>query len=401
MQNDNYLTKTFRTMKTMATNIFKKTRLIAFALAIGLLFTACQENFEFEKTEQLIEFQSYENQIIFTQGNLNTLGMAALSIADDPEFREIVYKEIEKQFDGDYNVLFETLSQVQTSDQSTIGARMAATSKIDEKLYLAMEAFKSIEGKDYYPQIYIPFYEELKEKKVSSNAKVLSPENEPVIVLFTGDDSQDAYPGYQLNEGGELEVTGFMVDEEYAQNNEVWVISLNERYFGENDSSSEANGSINGRTKSSPSAIVDQIKIKCHKESWAAGASEVNILTLFSNWGATVLNLNVYGHGVYEGGQIYKFSRKDVRKQRNKDVNFYILNDWDDRAPDMPYGNYVIFEYDTWPTGRKTAEWYVGATISIQYRSADIYYDLNTVYKTNFYGYYINNGCIEWLGQYQ
>lgn len=388
-------------MKTTATFIFKKTRLIAFALAIGLLFTVCEENFEFEKTEQLIEFQSYENQIIFTQGNLNTLGMAALSIADDPEFREIVYKEIEKQFDGDYNVLFETLSQVQTSDQSTIGARMAATSEIDEKLYLAMEAFKNIEGIDYFPQIYIPFYEELKEKKVSSNAKVLSPENEPVIVLFTGDDSQDVYPGYQLNESGELEETGFMIDEEFAQNNEVWVISLNERYFGENDSSSETNGSINGRTKSSPSAIVDQIKIKCHKESWAAGASEVNILTLFSNWGATVLDLNVYGNGVYEGGEIYKFSRKDVRKQNNKDVNFYILNDWDDRAPDMPYGNYVIFEYDTWPTGRKTAEWYVGATISIKYRSADIYYDLNTVYKTNFYEYYVNNGCIEWLGQYQ
>ena len=110
-------------MKTTATFIFKKTRLIAFALAIGLLFTVCEENFEFEKTEQLIEFQSYENQIIFTQGNLNTLGMAALSIADDPEFREIVYKEIEKQFDWDYNVLFETLSQIQTSDQSTIWSK--------------------------------------------------------------------------------------------------------------------------------------------------------------------------------------------------------------------------------------------------------------------------------------
>lgn len=60
---------------------------------------------------------------MYTQGNLNTLGMAALSIADDPEFREIVYKEIEKQFDWDYNVLFETLSQLQTSDQSTIWSK--------------------------------------------------------------------------------------------------------------------------------------------------------------------------------------------------------------------------------------------------------------------------------------
>jgi len=105
--------------------------------------------------------------------------------------------------------------------------------------------------------------------------------------------------------------------------------------------------------------------------------------------------------GDNEGGQIYKFSRKDVKKKRNKDVNFSILNNWNERAPDTPYGNYVIFEYDTWPTGLKTATWYHNSTsYSYSYRSADGFYDLNTVYSANFAGRRVNNNCIEWLSQY-
>jgi len=200
-----------------------------------------------------------------------------------------------------------------------------------------------------------------------------------------------------------LEETGFMVDEAYAMNNEVWVISINERYFGEEDpDDSDIMSNSNGRTAASPSAIIDQIKCKCHKESWAAGASEVHMILVASDWGFFNGDVNLYGNGQNEGGQIYKFRRKDVKKKRNKDVNFYILNDWNDRAPGMPYGNYVIFEYDTWPTGLKTVTWFHGNTpYEWEYRSNDIYYDYNTVYNSSFNGYYVNNSCIEWLGQYQ
>ena len=193
-----------------------------------------------------------------------------------------------------------------------------------------------------------------------------------------------------------------MVNEEYAQNNEVWVISLNERYFGENKNDSEANGPADGRTKASPSAIVDQIKIKCHKESWAAGASEENIITIVSDYQFYNIDIQLYGGRQYQGGQIYKFSRKDVRKQNNKDVNFYILNDWNDRAPGMPYGHYVIFEYDIWPTGKRGAEWIQGgAELTWEYRSADGFYDSQTVYNTSFAYQSVNNGCIEWSANYQ
>ncbi len=125
------------------------------------------------------------------------------------------------------------------------------------------------------------------------------------------------------------------------------------------------------------------------------------MLLVVSDWGFENADVNTYGKGPYEGGQIYKFKRKDVRKKRSKDVNFLILNNWNERAPGMPYGNYVIFEYDTWPTARRTATWWHGNTeYSHDYRSADGYYDLNTVYNSNFAYHSVNNGCIEWRSQY-
>ena len=68
----------------------------------------------------------------------------------------------------------------------------------------------------------------------------------------------------------------------------------------------------------------------------------------------------------------------------------------DERAPGMSYGNYVIFEYNTWPTARRTATWWHGnKDYTYDYRSDDDYYDLNTVYNSNFSNYYEKNDCIK------
>lgn len=393
-----FLTQQFKTMKSNCLLSFTKARMV-FVLSIVLTINACDESSEVQKQTESIELQSQEDQMAYAKNHLKVLGQAAANVAKEPEFREMLYQEIEKQFDGDYNVLFETLAN-STIDNVPTGARMATTVITEYDIYEALEAFKGIEGADFYPQIYIPFYEELKEQK--TNSRVLTTDSNPVIVLFSGDDSQDVFPGYRLNDSGELEATGFMVDEAYAMNNEVWVISLNERYFGDEENETESSTPSNGRTMASPSAIVDQIKCKCHKESWAAGASEVHIITIVSDYRFFDLDINLYGKGENEGGRIYKFSRKDVKKKRNKDVNFYILNDWNDRAPGMPYGHYVIFEYDTWPTGTKEARWEQGGDIlKWDYRSADGYYDKQTVYNSDFAYHYVNNGCIEWSAQYQ
>jgi hypothetical protein len=358
---------------------------------------ACKENEVAKSSNPKFENQSFEENVLYTRDNLKTLARSLTNLRKDKDFRDLLYMEIERKFDGEHNVLFQSLANLQEKSGRNYGALMSSVFSSSDAFNKSLNAFNNIEGQDYYPQIYIPFYDDLVDKK-GAGLRVLTEENEPVIVLFTGDDTKDEFPGYKFNENGELVEAGFMVNENFAMANEVWVISINERYFGEETGNSNGNGN---RSTASPSAIVDLIKCKCHFESWAAGASEVNIITVFSDWGFYSGSVNTYGKGPNEGGEIYKFSREDVKKQRLKDVNFYILNDWNDREPNRPYGNYVIFEYDAIPTGRKDAFWYHGGAVyTYKYRSADVAYDAQSVYKGDFSFHSVNKPCLEWQASY-
>lgn len=73
-----------------------------------------------------------------------------------------------------------------------------------------------------YPQIYIPFYEELKSEG-KLNVKT------PVFVFYTDENENDLYEGYILSKKGMLSKLDYLISEEYARNNEVWVFSINER----------------------------------------------------------------------------------------------------------------------------------------------------------------------------
>lgn len=340
--------------------------------------------------------------LAYTEQNLKVLGKAAASLSDDPEFRKILYSEIEKQFDGEYNVLFETLAEKPSSKSTSIGKRMSTTSKTGKGFFKAQQAFKGIEDTDYYPQIYIPFFEELKAKKENNNAKVLSTEKEPVIVIFTGDEAQEVFPGYRLNEDGELEELSFQVDEYYARNNEVWVISLNERFFGNKENKTgETTGNEKIQTVPGTATITD-MALKCHFESWAAGASEAHIISVFSDLSLGEYTYYDYGNGKYEGGEIYKFSRKQVKEETEINVNYKIVTDWDNRFPDLDYLNYAIFEYDTLPTGTREVTWTYGSTVlRSEYRSSEKYYNKNRIYKDNLNYNNVDDNCIKWSSSYQ
>ncbi len=329
----------------------------------------------------------------FAQENLKSYGKSILSFQTEIKFKKDLYSLIEESFDGERNVLFKTLLQ---EEKNPINSRNL-TNKLNKVSPTVLNAFDNIAGKNYFPQVFIPFYDVLKEKRKLS----VKP---PIVVIYTNDSPNSFYQGYSLDSEDNLIEIKELISEEYAKENEVWVISINERVDNNGNPLAiyEKNDSNSGRTMASPSAIVDQMKCKCHKESWTAGASEVNIITIASDFGFFEYDINLYGKGDNEGGEIYKFSRSDVSNNRNKDLNFYIVNDWDERAPNKPYGSYVIFEYDTWPTGKRTASWELGgATLNWEYRSADGYYAKQTVFKTNFAFHNVNNDCIEWSSQYQ
>ncbi len=71
-------------------------------------------------------------------------------------------------------------------------------------------------------------------------------------------------------------------------------------------------------------AIVDEMKCKCHKESWAAGASEVNIITVVSDFGFFEYDINLYGKGDNGGGKIYKVQCQSTVRIRSVDTYYKI-----------------------------------------------------------------------------
>jgi hypothetical protein len=291
---------------------------------------------------------------------------------------------------------------------------MATTDEQVKKVEKSMHAFKNLEGMDYYPQIFIPFYGELKSRKNSKQAKS-EVVTSPTLIIYTGDEQQEVYKGYKVNEMDELEEIPTPVDEEYARNNETWVLSLNEKRApcepddldcagGGGGTGGTGGGGTGGGTTAVPSAIIDGLRIKCHKESWVAGASEVHILAYFTDQDGKWAYRENYEGGSLKGGRIKKIDRRDVRYEKWFNTNFYIAKDWDNNGSitNKVLANYVIFEHDSWPSSLRMAQFTHGSyEFGIQYRSADSYYDKAIVSKNSFAGRNVDNGCIEWRGQYQ
>jgi hypothetical protein len=177
-------------------------KLLVFLVVGGLMFFSCQSNeiYDADPVEALAVESSKFNDIghfVLTENRL------------DIGFKEFLYGEIEKQFDGDYNVLIDVLLEKNTSSKSKV---LGFSSRLTDEL----------QAQDIYPQVFIPFYEELKAEGILGS-------KDPIVVFHTTDETIREYPGYTLNDKGELQKLDFLISENFAKQNEIWVISPNER----------------------------------------------------------------------------------------------------------------------------------------------------------------------------
>jgi hypothetical protein len=372
---------------------------IAYSLFV---MTSCNVQDDLSEEPKLIDTKSYEEKVDYVKSNLKNIGTKLALLVNDESIKEFVYEQVERRFDGDYNVLIEHL--IDSIGQSYSAGRISSISaKSIQEIDLSLEQFKGIGQNNYYPQIYIPFFESLQIRRIGQSNAKLAMEKPPLFVLYAGNESQEIYEGYQLNDDGELAEIGILIDEAYAQNNEVWVISLNERVNNEGviDNAWQYSESSNSRVSAYGDGVIPTIKIKSHKESWTMGASEVHVLRYVDNSTFTDRNgtqIATQGRGENEGDQIVKASRNDVKKKNTLAVDFNLVPGWNNRTTDQVY--YVIFEYDTWPTGLRDARWdKSNGTLILQYRSADGWYDKRQIgrFDTPFP---INNSEIEFVLQY-
>jgi hypothetical protein len=257
-------------------------------------------------------------------------------MADNAAFRQALYQGIDQKFDGETNVLVKDLlaSQPAVADQWERAAQRLGFKGVSN----ALAAFQGINTRNAYPQLYIPFYEELKEEgKLGKTA--------PIVVLYYAND-QPTYPGFTLDAAQGLIKTGQTVDEAQARQTEVWVISLNERV----DSQGElikALGSLepvsnNGRLEFNNYAYMSHIAVRCHGDSWAGGGTELHIVRRETpiNYAGPFTDI---GNNGPAGEKIGDWTRPSIQAGTIFNMNFVLHPDWGTNAI---YVYLIVFDYD-------------------------------------------------------
>lgn len=249
----------------------------------------------------------YENMV-------KTAAIGLIELAKNASFRSHVNSLVAEQFDGDDNTLLITLkeelenesinlasefqSSINTWKSTIESIDVGCNSKYKDASILTTEGdiLESINGFEYseeetfYIQIYIPFAD-----KVNLNSC-------PVIAL--GIDDECETDGYIIC--GEQEISCMTITKEFAEENLVWVISVNE--VVDNDGklpeaneieeimSGGNNSDISFRTVYDNTVRISKIKITDKKECWLCGKAEVSIIMPAVTYNTCTVNMVAYSN---------------------------------------------------------------------------------------------------------
>jgi len=254
--------------------------------------------------------------------------------------RDLVRSKVSQKFDGDYNVLLKDLLVAIPTPEKLLQTKLNSNLKMStnypdnqepvdpghpveavdlEELAAELSEPMLVNGEEVYPQIYIPFFEELtntndedidfEDPCIGSSIPVEeTPFASPVIVAYDGDESTpiESVNGYAYDMAGNI-VFDVIVDKCYASRREIWVISINEHppHIPLSPTSTAP--------PPPPPAPMDQVAyistmlIKADKESWLKGANDVYI-TYTMSWenGINPAN-NQFGYKTFELSYISKW----------------------------------------------------------------------------------------------
>ena len=243
----------------------------------------------------------------------------------------------------------------------------------------ALAAFRNIDGNNYYPQIFIPDYEDYYQK-----------EGDPVVVIYVTDkpsrDGSYSYIGYKYENGGLVEYQ--MIDEQVLQQERVWVISINENVdnIGELPTSSYGGQMVNnGRA-----GRIDRLAVYDAKESWAGGASELRIRGVLESWNGLDSDGQVGGRPTVvstsrpTGMSIKNIGRNEIGSEIEIDYPLHFLEEDSKFLEDEVQLAFVLFEADVWPNDVSQATYRLanGEQRMFKYCSAQEHYDVGSVFTS-------------------
>lgn len=226
------------------------------------------------------------------------IGEEIVQSASEISFRKNIYKKVSEQFDGDYNVLIK--------DLQTPSSRSSSSRNLNN--------IPLLEKEERHLQIYIPFFEELK------SANILGTKD-PVIIFDPKTKGMEQYPGYKLNKEGKLTKLDFLITEDYAEKNEVWVFSFNERVGHLDEIISVDRNEVNniaGRS-ATPMALSSKWPTTYIKSIMTPNLREIE------SWinGRIELVVRVYNR---TSGNFLKFTHPQIRRKYLRRKRWYNVN---------------------------------------------------------------------------
>lgn len=228
-QHPYHLLKLLNKIITLNTPIKMLRKLHTCLVGTVLLLASCKKDIGSAATEAVSS-----NPISITQRNksiqdLFSIGKTVGQLSVSSNFKQAVYSEVGKRFDGDDNVLIKTLLDDPIAMQN---ARIS--NEQQQVLRQTVNRLQTGTVTKHYPQIYIPYFEELQNRRKGNSGGAnlrTSGGEEPIVYVFWDgkETANDQYPGYVMNANGELEKLPDPISDEYAKQHEVWVLSFNER----------------------------------------------------------------------------------------------------------------------------------------------------------------------------
>jgi hypothetical protein len=260
-----------------------------------------------------------------------------------------------------------------------------------QKLIDALVAFQNIHGDTLYPQIYIPNYEDLKSKGKLGVAS-------PIIIPYAyQEEANDEYIGYQLDSRGNYVQLPSKISESYADDNEVWVISLNEVVnrvaLPQDDQEIEGGTGI----QSYLDGYIQKITPWIWLEKWIGGKMEMCIKTIRTTgngfYPATSIPADVFPCTRYssndKGHLIKQIKKSELFLEFTAD--YLIQEDWEDQSfyNQGTALHYAIFERDKWPAPVRQAvtSLNVGSPPEqrfIGFRSSELQFNSGVIYSNFF-----------------
>jgi hypothetical protein len=268
------------------------------ALAISNQFAGCKKTGPEFKLNSLTHyaktFDDYDSVYAHADKYLTYLAIGFAGMTDSDTFKTILYNEIAKEFDGDYNVIIDSLIIACTNHGFDLQQKfndVLSDNSIDFVLEELLDAFRNLtlpdetEACSFYPQIYVPNFDLFEDKSASDIG----------VIPYNGDEERTDFTIYKKTGSGPTivqDVGTFDSTEDAEDDLEEdihWVVSINESVncFGEAFGLELAhyNDGIGGETGqgscecSTQHDYVDwyleEMIVHKHRESALGGKSEV------------------------------------------------------------------------------------------------------------------------------